>query len=513
MTWAVSRTPRNPRSARSLRPATIPSGTPMSRATATATSINARVTMVSSQKPRMPHPKSAMTAAAAARAPPVRQPITPTSASTPGQRSWRRTQRMASVACSTPSAIGWKNHVNSQCRSLLRTVQSYTASTAGTTWASSHDGTLEPDQDAGDDERDEDGDRHGEAPHAGDGVGGCGGGGDGDRRDGHQSPATGSTLELDLVGAGDHAQGDGTVDAADDLAGVVDDGDRMIAPRQGAEHVAHLGAERHLGDPVPWSVGRRHDGLDREHVGPRHVAHEHADVVVGRRADHLGRRTDLDEAPVTHDGDAVAEAQRLDEVVGDEDHGRGQLAAQPDDLVLHVPADHRVEGGERFVEQQHLGTGGQRAGEPDALLHAARELIGAGRAEAGQADQLEELLGSGPPDLLVDALDLEAERHVVQQVPVRQQAEVLEDHAHAVPAQVQQLRLRRRRDVEVADADGAGGRLDEPGQATDERRLATARQPHHHERLAGLDVEVDVAHGSDVARARLQLAAGEIGER
>ena len=57
----------------------------------------------------------------------------------------------------------------------------------------------------------------------------------------------------------------------------------------------------------------------RQHLAARHVAHELAHVVVGGRADDLGGRTDLDEAPVLHDRDPVAELQRLVEVVRDED--------------------------------------------------------------------------------------------------------------------------------------------------------------------------------------------------
>ena len=239
------------------------------------------------------------------------------------------------------------------------------------------------------------------------------------------------------------------------------------------------------------AVDGRHHRLDGQHLGPGDVADERPHVVVGRCSDDLGRRADLHEAPVAHDGDAVAEAQRLDEVVGDEDHRRGHLAAEADDLVLHVPADDGIEGRERLVEQQQLRARGQRPGQADALLHPARQLVGAGRAEPRQADELEHLLGPGPAGVLVDALHLEAEGHVVDEVAVGEQAEVLEDHAHPVPAQVEQVALVGGGDVEVADAHGPGGRLDEPGQAAHERRLAAPGEAHDDEHLALVDVEVD----------------------
>ena len=68
-----------PRSTRSWRPATMPIGTPISSASATATSIRAIVIIVSSQKPSTPQPANASTPTTAARVPPVRQPMIPTS--------------------------------------------------------------------------------------------------------------------------------------------------------------------------------------------------------------------------------------------------------------------------------------------------------------------------------------------------------------------------------------------------------------------------------------------------
>ena len=38
-------------------------------------------------------------------------------------------------------------------------------------------------------------------------------------------------------------------------------------------------------------------------------------------------------------------------------------------------AGERVERAEWFIQQQHLGLHGQRAGDADALLHAARNLV------------------------------------------------------------------------------------------------------------------------------------------
>ena len=128
-----------------------------------------------------------------------------------------------------------------------------------------------------------------------------------------------------------------------------------------------------------------HHPAQRQHVRTGHVADEVAHVVVGGRADHLVRRADLDDLAVAHDQDPVAELERLLQVVGDEDHRLADLVVQPDHLVLHVPADQRVERRERLVEQHHRRVDGQRAGQPDPLLHAAGELVGVGVLVAGRA--------------------------------------------------------------------------------------------------------------------------------
>ncbi len=54
-------------------------------------------------------------------------------------------------------------------------------------------------------------------------------------------------------------------------------------------------------------------------------------------------------------------------------------------------AGHRVEGAERLVHQQHVGILGERAGERDALPHAAGELMRPLVGEFGQVHGLQQL--------------------------------------------------------------------------------------------------------------------------
>ena len=61
------------------------------------------------------------------------------------------------------------------------------------------------------------------------------------------------------------------------------------------------------------------------------------------------------------------------------------------DLLAQRDADLGVERGQRLVEQQHLRLDRERAGEGDALLLAARQLVRVAVALVGQVDELEQL--------------------------------------------------------------------------------------------------------------------------
>ena len=61
--------------------------------------------------------------------------------------------------------------------------------------------------------------------------------------------------------------------------------------------------------------------------------------------------------------------------MGDEQGGDAELGLDPADLVAERQADLGVERRQRLVEQEHLGLHGERPGEGDALLLAARQLV------------------------------------------------------------------------------------------------------------------------------------------
>ena len=90
---------------------------------------------------------------------------------------------------------------------------------------------------------------------------------------------------------------------------------------------------------------------------------------------------DLFDAAVIHHADPVGHHQRFALVVGDVDEGDAEAFVQALDLELEVLAQLLVERAQRLVHQQHAGAEDDGAGDGDALLLAAGEL----------------LAGSGPP--------------------------------------------------------------------------------------------------------------------
>ena len=217
----------------------------------------------------------------------------------------------------------------------------------------------------------------------------------------------------------------------------------------------------------------------------------------------------LDQFAVLQDGDPVAQAQGLVQIVGDEDDGLVQFRLQSQQLVLHFMADERIQGGERLVHQQDLGVRGQRAGQTHALLHAAGKLVGILGLETGQADLLQPvaraLVALGP----AHALHRQPVGGVVQHRAVRQQAEALEHHAHLALAEAFQFARLQADHVHPVDQDLTGAGLDQAVEVPDQRRLARPRQPHDDVDVAFLDRQADVAQAQGVAAAFQQGFLGQ----
>ncbi len=106
----------------------------------------------------------------------------------------------------------------------------------------------------------------------------------------------------------------------------------------------------------------------QRHVAP--VAGEREALARARQVDGEDP-SDRRGGAVGHHHHAVGEQRRLVHVVGHHEHGASRRGDDPHQLVLEVRPRQGIERAEGLVEQQDLGLDRKRAGDTDALLHAA----------------------------------------------------------------------------------------------------------------------------------------------
>ena len=90
--------------------------------------------------------------------------------------------------------------------------------------------------------------------------------------------------------------------------------------------------------------------------------------------------------------------------MSDHDDGDAELTVDLAEELQHVARGGGVQCTGGFIGQQQTGVGGQRAGDADALLLTAGELLRVGLALIGKADELQQLLDTFLALLLRHAL-------------------------------------------------------------------------------------------------------------
>lgn len=97
------------------------------------------------------------------------------------------------------------------------------------------------------------------------------------------------------------------------------------------------------------------------------MAQQLHNVIMGRGAEQVGRSSGLQEVSLFQHRDAVAELQRLSDVVGDHDHGFFEALLEVQELALEFVTGNRVERAEWFVEQDDSGIGREGSRKSHAL--------------------------------------------------------------------------------------------------------------------------------------------------
>ena len=181
--------------------------------------------------------------------------------------------------------------------------------------------------------------------------------------------------------------------------------------------------------------------------------------------------------------------------MGDEQHGQPVLLPDAGQQLLHVMAGQRIERAERLVHQQHLRPVGERAGDGDALLHAAREFarIGLRRSRRGRpAADARAAMSRGLRRDCPAALSANSTLRLRGQPG--QQRVALEDDA-AVEAG-------RRRSAAPSIAIAPSSWSSRPATIESKRRLAAARRADQRHELVVADVEIDALRAPRSRRDR-----------
>ena len=169
---------------------------------------------------------------------------------------------------------------------------------------------------------------------------------------------------------------------------------------------------------------------------------------------------------------------------------------QFDELLLHLAADQRVEGGERLVHEQDRRCRRRARGRgPTRCCIPPDSSDGSLSSQPSSPTRFTIASGAFAALGQRNALHLEGVSGVVEHRAVRQQCEVLEHHGDALAAHIPHLGRDRSCDVDAVDGHRTRGRLDETVEHADERGLAGTGQAHDDEDLAPRHIERRIDHG------------------
>jgi hypothetical protein len=217
---------------------------------------------------------------------------------------------------------------------------------------------------------------------------------------------------------------------------------------------------------------------------------------------------------------AVAHLAGEAHLVGHDQHGE-PVGGQGAQHVEHLAHPLRIERAGGLVQQQDLRVHRKGPGDGDALLLAARHLVGIGALAVGEAHPSEEFTAA--LGCLREGQLLHVHRRlddVAEGGAVGEEVPLLEDHPDALahPVERRAVDPRAARDEHVpADGDAPAVEGLQPVEAAQEGALAAARGAHQGDHLALLEgrrdapedgpLSVDLAQLVDLDHERASLAS------
>jgi len=196
---------------------------------------------------------------------------------------------------------------------------------------------------------------------------------------------------------------------------------------------------------------------------------------------------------------AVAEIDRLLEIVGDEENDRLGRAGDFEHFVLKALAGHRVEGAKRLVHHQRGRLLSEAACDLQSLLHAAGHLRRIFAGEGQEADAFQERGDPLAPRPARRPHRLERQRDVaLRRAPGQQRLRIVLEDDRDVPA--------RSLDRRSGEGDLAAGRGYQSGGYAQRRRLAAAGRTDDADDLAPPDIERELAKHEMIAEGEIDRA-------
>ena len=199
--------------------------------------------------------------------------------------------------------------------------------------------------------------------------------------------------------------------------------------------------------------------------------------------------------PVAEDDVAFGVAGDVEFVGDHEDGDAGVVEFLEDAHDFDAGLAVEVAGG--FVGEEEGGVVDEGAGDGDALLLAAGELVGVVVGAGCEADGLEGLEGAGAAGFggVAVALVEEGEFDVFEGGGAGEEVEALEDESDFLVADVGEFVAVELGDVCAVEEVVAGGGAVEAADHVHEGGFAGAAGAHEGDEFAGLDVECDAADG------------------
>ena len=184
-------------------------------------------------------------------------------------------------------------------------------------------------------------------------------------------------------------------------------------------------------------------------------------------------------------------------VVGDQHQGGAAFLVELEQQVADALAGVAVEVAGGLVGEQHVGFGGEGAGDGDALLLATGELARVVPQALAEADAIEQVAGAFAG--VRAAFELQRQHDVLQGIEAVEQLERLEDEADVLGAHAGTLVLVEVGEGVAGQADVAGTGQIEPGEQAEEGGFAGAGTADDGQAVALGQVQIQVVEDGQLA--------------